>query len=228
VLTNAAGCDSTVTLNLTINNATTSIDVQTACDSYSWIDGNTYTSNNNTATHTVTNTAGCDSVVTLNLTVNPVNVNVSNNSPTLTADAFGATYQWIDCDDNSPISGETNQSFEATTNGNFAVIVTIDNCSDTSDCQEVNNVGTLELDLADDIVLFPNPNDGKFQILVPNSSIQRIEILDFVGKKIPFTMEIVNSEGIAIEVESKVSSVVIVRIVFSNGIVANKFVSINN
>ena len=68
-LTNINGCDSTITLNLTINTSTTGIDVQTVCDSYVWIDGNTYTSNNTTATHTLTNVAGCDSVVTLNLTI---------------------------------------------------------------------------------------------------------------------------------------------------------------
>ena len=41
-LTNASGCDSTVTLDLTITNSNTGTDVQ-SCDSYSWIDGNTYT-----------------------------------------------------------------------------------------------------------------------------------------------------------------------------------------
>ena len=35
--------DSTVTLDLTITNSNTGTDVQTACDSYTWIDGNTYT-----------------------------------------------------------------------------------------------------------------------------------------------------------------------------------------
>lgn len=46
-------------------------DIQTACHSYIWIDGNTYTSNNNTATyHIVGGTVnGCDSIVTLNLTI---------------------------------------------------------------------------------------------------------------------------------------------------------------
>ena len=39
------------------------------CDTYTWIDGNTYTSSNNTATFTLTNAAGCDSVVTLDLTI---------------------------------------------------------------------------------------------------------------------------------------------------------------
>ena len=67
--TNAAGCDSLVTLNLSIRYSSTGTDVQNACDSYMWIDGNTYTANNSTATHTLTNAAGCDSTVTLNLTI---------------------------------------------------------------------------------------------------------------------------------------------------------------
>lgn len=66
----ATGCDSIITLNLTINPTSTSTDVQTTCNSYVWIDGITYTANNNTATFTLTNSAGCDSVVTLDLTIN--------------------------------------------------------------------------------------------------------------------------------------------------------------
>ena len=69
VLTNAAGCDSTVTLDLTITSANTGTDLQTACDSYTWIDGNTYTSNNNIATWVLTNVDGCDSTVTLDLNI---------------------------------------------------------------------------------------------------------------------------------------------------------------
>ena len=67
-MANAAGCDSVVTLNLTITTAT-GIDTHTACDTFTWIDGNTYTSSDTTATHTLANAAGCDSVVTLNLTI---------------------------------------------------------------------------------------------------------------------------------------------------------------
>ena len=69
-LTNAAGCDSLVTLDLTVNYSSAGTDTQVACDSYLWIDGITYTSSNNTATHILSNAVGCDSVVTLDLTVN--------------------------------------------------------------------------------------------------------------------------------------------------------------
>ena len=66
---NVAGCDSLITVNLTINSSNTGTDNVTACESYTWIDGNTYTSSNDTATITLTNQAGCDSLVTINLTI---------------------------------------------------------------------------------------------------------------------------------------------------------------
>ena len=88
-LTNASGCDSVVTLNLTVNHSNTGVDVQTACESYTWIDGNTYTESNNTATYTLTNALGCDSVVTLNLTVNHSNTGVDVQTAC-------ETYTWID------------------------------------------------------------------------------------------------------------------------------------
>jgi nitrate reductase NapAB chaperone NapD len=44
-----AGCDSVVSINLIFNSVLTGTDVQSACDSYTWIDGNTYNSSNNEA-----------------------------------------------------------------------------------------------------------------------------------------------------------------------------------
>ena len=67
--TTAAGCDSTATLNLTINNSTSSTTDVTACDSYNW-NGTTYTASG-TYTFSTTNAIGCDSgTATLNLTIN--------------------------------------------------------------------------------------------------------------------------------------------------------------
>jgi hypothetical protein len=48
-------------LDLTINNATTGTDVQSTCEPFTWIDGNTYTASNNTATFTLPSSTGCDS-----------------------------------------------------------------------------------------------------------------------------------------------------------------------
>jgi hypothetical protein len=90
-LQNSSGCDSLVTLNLTINNPTTATDVITTCDSITWIDGLTYTASNNSATHTLINAAGCDSVVTLNLTIN--NLSSQNFSTTNTEICDSGTSQ---------------------------------------------------------------------------------------------------------------------------------------
>jgi hypothetical protein len=66
------GCDSIATLDLTINPIKTGTDVQTACTSYKWIDGITYTASNKIATYTLVAKNGCDSIVKLNLTIQPV------------------------------------------------------------------------------------------------------------------------------------------------------------
>ena len=78
VYTNIAGCDSTHTLNLTINNSNTGSTLATSCDSYTW-DGVVYTSSG-AYTNVYTNIAGCDSTHTLNLTIN--NSNTGSTSAT--------------------------------------------------------------------------------------------------------------------------------------------------
>ena len=91
-LSNAAGCDSVVTLNLTINSSNTATDVQTACDSYTWINGTTYIATNSSATHMLNTINGCDSLVTLNLTIN---YSKSNNDSLVVCDSAiwnGNTY----------------------------------------------------------------------------------------------------------------------------------------
>ena len=57
-------------MNLTINQSTFGTDVLSACDTLTWIDGITYSASNNTATQTLTAANGCDSIVTLDLTIN--------------------------------------------------------------------------------------------------------------------------------------------------------------
>lgn len=138
----------------------TGTDVQSACFSYTWIDGNTYTSNNNTATHLLTNVGGCDSLVTLNLTIMPLpDLGITTTDNTLTVAATGLQYQWVDCDNgNAAISGATNQSYIATQNGNYAVIVTNGTCSEMSECESITTIGLEEL--ATTIHLYPNPTNG--------------------------------------------------------------------
>ena len=81
-LTNASGCDSIVTLDLTVSPNNIGTDIQTACGSFTWIDGVTYTSSTNTPQHIIIggNVNGCDSIVNLNLTINQPTSNTINIS----------------------------------------------------------------------------------------------------------------------------------------------------
>ena len=65
-----------------ISEPTPSVDIISACGSYTWIDGITYTESNNEATFTVTNPGGCDSIVTieLSLTINPNLTSTTNTT----------------------------------------------------------------------------------------------------------------------------------------------------
>ena len=164
------GCDSIVTLNLTINTFASGTDVQTACNSYMWIDGNTYTASTNTPTYTIVggSSQGCDSVVTLNLTINTVDNSTSTAANTITANATGATYQWLDCDNgNAVITGETTQSYTATANGNYAVEVTQNGCVDTSSCVNITGVGLEEYNKAV-VSIYPNPTSGLITVSLKN------------------------------------------------------------
>jgi len=164
-----------------------STDSIVACNSYTWIDSLTYTSSNNSAVDTLVNLSGCDSIVSLNLIINHVNDTITNNSPTLLANAFGATYQWLDCDSSyAPIAGETNQSFTATVNGNYAVAVTQNGCTDTSACEVVNNVSINEI--SSSINLHPNPTNDivKLDIEGYNGSV-KISIYDLQGRLVETT-----------------------------------------
>ena len=70
----------TESLNLTINSNSSASQSQTALDTYTWpINNQTYTQGG-TYTATIPNAAGCDSVVTLNLTLNYTGINEPTGS----------------------------------------------------------------------------------------------------------------------------------------------------
>ena len=162
---NANGCDSIITINLTINNQTTETIARTAC--YSYVSpGNKYTyTKSGTYYDTIPNANGCDSIITINLTINSADVSVTNSSPTLTANATEGSYKWLDCDNNfTEINNANSQSFLATSNGNYAVEVTQNGCIDTSECINVSNAQILENTFGNQLKVFPNPTKDEVNI----------------------------------------------------------------
>lgn len=86
-----------------------------------------------------------------------------NNILTATTTAV-SSYQWIDCASQKPIPGATAQTYAATANGSYAVILSQNGCTDTSSCFTVSGVGFKEISSGNTMNLFPNPNNGEFVI----------------------------------------------------------------
>ncbi len=82
---------------------------------------------------------------------------VTQDSNVLTASAEGVEYLWIDCSDDEPIEGETSQTFAAEANGEYAVIITSENCSSTSECFNITTVGVENRRNNLNLAVFPNP-----------------------------------------------------------------------
>ena len=74
------GCDSTVILNLIVNSAQTTILSETICEGESFIAGGVTHTTTGTYNYTLSTYQGCDSVVTLNLIVNPTESTVLNET----------------------------------------------------------------------------------------------------------------------------------------------------
>ncbi len=183
------GCDSLVTLALTIINTATGTDTRTECNAYTWIDGNNYTSSNNSASFNLVGGAsnGCDSLVTLDLTINSVSdLTTSISGLSIIANNSVATYQWLDCDNNYDlINGETGQTFIASANGNFAVELTENGCVDTSSCVAITTVGIVENSFEGILKVYPNPTCGYFSIdLGASYESSWVSITDILGKLI--------------------------------------------
>lgn len=114
-----------------------------------------------TITWTYDDGNGNTSTQTQEVTINPIDNGVTQlDATTLSANATGYAYQWVDCDNGfSSISGATNQTFLATTNGNYAVVIGNGTCDVISTCTVINSVG-IEHPVYNKFYVYPNPASG--------------------------------------------------------------------
>lgn len=179
-----SGCDSVLTTVLSVGTSYNYINNIDICQGDSVLIGSTYYDSPGVVLETLQTVLGCDSTVTniIQYLQPDVTVTQSTDGVTLTANASGVSYQWLDCDNgNTAISGATNQSFTATTNGNYAVQITQSGCSDISDCIEVNSVGITEVSQFG-FNVYPNPSKDVFNFTFNGQNELMIQLTDLNGK----------------------------------------------
>ncbi len=167
----------------------------------------TYTSSDSTAKDTLVTLSGCDSIVSLKLTITTINKNVSTSEETLTVSESGAQYQWMVCENNYTIvDGEIGQSFTAAANGLYAVEITKDGigCIDTSICSNVKTVGVIQTVFNGPITIYPNPTTGKLNIDAVN--FEDVEVYDTSGRLI------IKSELTTISLEEQSKGLYILKV----------------
>jgi hypothetical protein len=136
---------------------------------------------------TISGQNGCDSVVTLNLNINKIDSTIVRLGSTIYAQSGYDSYQWFECTSNGlvALNNQTNDSITITVNGDYAVVITNEGCSDTSTCIAINDIGFNEyIDVK--FSLFPNPTTGKIKIVKEGSSISnnsyQLQLIDGRGR----------------------------------------------
>jgi hypothetical protein len=135
--------------------------VLTACDAYEWY-GTTYPTRTDAATHVSTNAAGCDSTVTLHLTVN-------YSAEVTIVDSAQNSYVW---------NGDT-----LTESGTYTYsTTTVEGCDSTVTLVlTITSVGVDDV-AAVNVYIYPNPTRDYVTIVA--DEIISIEVFDVVGRKV--------------------------------------------
>lgn len=182
---NTANCDSLITINLTVGTSSSSTITESVCDQYTSPSGNYTWTMSGTYQDTIPNAANCDSLITINLSINTADTSVFVAGSSLVASMFGGNFEWIDCaNGNQLIPGETQQSFSPTVTGSYAVIVTANGCTDTSSCYTVTVVG-IDPALASDVRIWPNPTENRLHLDMGQMIHKgQVAIYDLQGRKV--------------------------------------------
>ncbi len=220
-LINAAGCDSIVTVNVTIwNNPIVSagpdvfncLGQQTTLSgsgavSYTWsggvTDGVPFNAPTGTSSYVVTGTDGngCMNTDTVEVTQFQLDTTISLTGNTLSINNQQGTFQWIDCTTNTSISSQTGTSYSPGVNGTYACVITNQGCTDTTDCIQVTLSNIVDM-AATAINIYPSVTTDLITISSNSPITNDITIYNMIGQIIK-TIEPNNLKTITVNLEKE-------------------------
>jgi hypothetical protein len=165
-LVNISGCDSILTIQAEILNSTTANISISDCIPIV-VNGISY-SESGTYTQTLENGSGCDSILTIEAEIQNFNAQIFQTDTTLYFNGNPTNIQWFSCLTGQIIPGENNPVFVPQQTGNYGAIVTIGECTDTSNCRliPVPPLPQIPPDLCENIRVAPNPVSDQVSFLL--------------------------------------------------------------
>ena len=160
-LTSVNGCDSIVTLTLNVNPIYNTELTATICQGQTYTENNFNVSEAGVYTQTLTSVNGCDSIVTLTVSVNPTfdtTINATINA--------GETYAEYGFNESESGTYVQNLQTEAGCDSTITLNLTVN--SSLYDVAELT-----------EITFYPNPTSGKVTF---SKEIEKIEVIDNIGK----------------------------------------------
>jgi len=177
-------------------------------------------------TVTGTNANGCSAMDSLLITLNalPTPIATASNTITIIATPLGAaSYQWINCTTNNSIGGANSETFVATVDGSYAVIVANSSgCSVTSNCVILNAVGINEVSGSMDAQLYPNPTTGIITVRLNKVETVNALIYDAQGKLISTLIELV--DGYVIDISNMDRGMYMIQLTSGSGTMIQRIV----
>jgi hypothetical protein len=226
------GCDSTLTLNLAMHYPSANTFTAHSCE------GNTYDLNGQILTaagqyiDTITNAAGCDSVINFTLAIDtPVAVSWSNNADSIAAQSHDILMTASPAGGSYSGTGAYGNIFYPDSAANGANVITY-TYTDPYGCVStatrtyylLSPEGINSITLANHISLYPNPAND---VIVAQSSLftieSRPELLDITGQIIPMISEM-NGNKITLRIGSLAAGMYMVRFTINGEEVVKKFV----
>ena len=181
---NSIGCDSILTLDLTINNSVSVSNFFEICNGSSVTVGNNTYTNSGVYTDYFTAINGCDSVINTEVFVEQLDVVISQSANSLIANSLGGTapynYSWS--------NGQAGQSITVSENGIYWVIVEdFNQCVSDTIFFTVDWISTniSQIDL-ENLLLYPNPTNGKVNIEFNSYTSEDVSysVINLIGEKV--------------------------------------------
>lgn len=159
----------------------------------------------------------------LDLTIISLDTTITNSDNRLMAVQEGASYQWLDCNaGNIPIVGATDRIFIPESNGSYAVEITMNGCSEVSECVSfLIDEAQIEID---EKAIFPNPSRKRLNVNLDKAHQNVVLQILTSDNRMVITKRVNSPEELFIDIEHVPAGIYFLKIESSRGTFYRKII----